>query len=378
MKCHYEVMELDKTATSEEVKKQYKKLALKYHPDRNIGREVESTEYFKLISSAYQVLSDPHERQWYDDHRDQILRGGVGTEEYDENTINLWKYFNNSCFNSFDDSNGGFYSVYNSVFHEIYESEKETTSRKDFVSYGTSTSESSIVIQFYQYWTNFSSSRNFSWEDKYDIHQAPNRNVRRMIEKENQKLRDVAKKSYNDLVRKLAQYIKKRDPRIIKIEIDNLNKAFDAEQRQIQLRDELKAKRKVAREQNRQMYGNDEEELSKREIERERAFLLADHSDDGSDLSSEIQDVEDSVSIEGVTADISECILSDGKTRKGNEVKSNKSLYFYDVEDNEKRLQDLLKSPLRCVNVDNELNNEYENSDDSNECIKVYSCELCK
>jgi DnaJ homolog subfamily A member 5 len=57
-----------------QIKKQYKKLALKYHPDKNVGNEEEATATFRLISAAYAVLSDPHERKWYDDHREAILR----------------------------------------------------------------------------------------------------------------------------------------------------------------------------------------------------------------------------------------------------------------------------------------------------------------
>ena len=74
MRCHYEVMELDRSATSEIIKKQYRKLALQWHPDRNHGQEELATNKFKEISTAYSVLSDPNEKKWYDDHREDILR----------------------------------------------------------------------------------------------------------------------------------------------------------------------------------------------------------------------------------------------------------------------------------------------------------------
>lgn len=67
-------MGVARTATTDEIKKEYKKLALKWHPDRNIGNEVNATNIFKEISNAYTVLSDSHERKWYDDHREAILR----------------------------------------------------------------------------------------------------------------------------------------------------------------------------------------------------------------------------------------------------------------------------------------------------------------
>ena len=78
MRCHYEVFELPRDASTEEIKKQYRRLALKWHPDKNVGREEDATVKFKEINAAYAVLSDSNERKWYDDHRDSILRGGTG------------------------------------------------------------------------------------------------------------------------------------------------------------------------------------------------------------------------------------------------------------------------------------------------------------
>ena len=57
-----------------QIKKQYKKLALKWHPDKNVGNEDEATVRFKEISTAYAVLGDAQEKKWYDDHRESILR----------------------------------------------------------------------------------------------------------------------------------------------------------------------------------------------------------------------------------------------------------------------------------------------------------------
>ena len=49
---------VSKTATDEEIKKAYRKLALKWHPDKNQDKKEEATEKFKLICEAYEVLSD--------------------------------------------------------------------------------------------------------------------------------------------------------------------------------------------------------------------------------------------------------------------------------------------------------------------------------
>lgn len=62
---YYELLGVSKTASAEEIKKAYRQLALKYHPDRNQGNP-EAEELFKEISNAFQVLSDPEKRRLYD------------------------------------------------------------------------------------------------------------------------------------------------------------------------------------------------------------------------------------------------------------------------------------------------------------------------
>jgi len=62
---YYKTLGLEKTASSEEIKKAYRKLALKHHPDRNPNNK-EAEEQFKKISEAYAVLSDPEKRKQFD------------------------------------------------------------------------------------------------------------------------------------------------------------------------------------------------------------------------------------------------------------------------------------------------------------------------
>ncbi|MFH4976324.1 hypothetical protein AB6A40_003033 [Gnathostoma spinigerum] len=61
----YEVLGVEKNATEQQIKNSYRKLALKYHPDRNPGDQA-AAEKFKQVSIAYAVLSDPNKRKKYD------------------------------------------------------------------------------------------------------------------------------------------------------------------------------------------------------------------------------------------------------------------------------------------------------------------------
>ncbi len=70
---YYEVLEVSKTATVEEIKKAYRKKAIQYHPDKNPGDKV-AEEKFKEAAEAYEVLSDPQKRQRYD----RFGHAGVG------------------------------------------------------------------------------------------------------------------------------------------------------------------------------------------------------------------------------------------------------------------------------------------------------------
>ena len=62
---YYEVLGLQKGASEDEIKKAFRKMAMKYHPDRNPG-DKEAEEKFKEINEAYSVLSDPDKKNKYD------------------------------------------------------------------------------------------------------------------------------------------------------------------------------------------------------------------------------------------------------------------------------------------------------------------------
>jgi molecular chaperone DnaJ len=80
-RCYYEILEVTRTVTTEELKKSYRKLAVRFHPDKNQGDKA-AEERFKELGEAYEVLSDADKRAVYDQHGhaafDKRAGGGFG------------------------------------------------------------------------------------------------------------------------------------------------------------------------------------------------------------------------------------------------------------------------------------------------------------
>ncbi|KAF9590126.1 hypothetical protein IFM89_031730 [Coptis chinensis] len=74
---YYKVLGVDKSAKDDDLKKAYRKLAMKWHPDKNPNNKKEAEAKFKEISEAYEVLSDPQKRAVYDQYGEDGLKGQV-------------------------------------------------------------------------------------------------------------------------------------------------------------------------------------------------------------------------------------------------------------------------------------------------------------
>lgn len=78
---YYEILSVEKTSDGEEIKRSYRRLAMKYHPDRNPG-DAEAEAKFKEAAEAYEVLSDPARRQRYDQFGHEGLRSGPAAHDF--------------------------------------------------------------------------------------------------------------------------------------------------------------------------------------------------------------------------------------------------------------------------------------------------------
>jgi molecular chaperone DnaJ len=74
---YYEILSVERNADGDEIKRAYRKMAMKYHPDRNPGNQ-DAERIFKEAAEAYEVLSDPNKRQRYDRFGHAGLRGATG------------------------------------------------------------------------------------------------------------------------------------------------------------------------------------------------------------------------------------------------------------------------------------------------------------
>jgi len=101
---YYEVLGVQKNASQDEIKSQYRKLALKFHPDRN--KSPDAPEYFKEVSEAYAVLSDLEKRKIYDTY------GHAGVD----NRYSAEDIFRGSRVNFEDIFGSGFESIFESIF----------------------------------------------------------------------------------------------------------------------------------------------------------------------------------------------------------------------------------------------------------------------
>ncbi|XP_008791313.2 DNAJ protein JJJ1 homolog [Phoenix dactylifera] len=232
-RCLYEVLGVRRDCSQDEIRAAYKRLALQLHPDKLAASAsrtsaADATAAFQELRHAYEVLSDPKERAWYDSHRSQILFSDPSSTSKSHRPsaffdLDLYAFFSNSAFSGYSDAGRGFYKVYGDLFAKVYAQElwfaKELGLGADAVApvplIGNLDSPYPQVTAFYNYWLGFCTVMDFGWVDEYDASMGPNRRTRRAMEEENKKARKKAKREYNDTVRGLAAFVKKRDKRVI-------------------------------------------------------------------------------------------------------------------------------------------------------------------
>ncbi len=104
--------------------------------------------------------------------------------------------------------------------------------------FGNSTSSyDEVVAPFYSFWLGYCTPRSFVWCEKHDTREAGDRHVRRIMEKENKKLIDKAKKERNEEIRKLVETVRKRDQRVVEYKKQLEEKSLAAQKKAQEKRD---------------------------------------------------------------------------------------------------------------------------------------------
>jgi DnaJ family protein A protein 5 len=206
---------------------------------------------------AYEILSDVQERAWYDLHTDAILGNQQGPSngyyEYGtrittaEDIVRLFTRLDERL--EFSDGPSGFYTTIRELFDELAREEEIACQRAglgavDYPSFGSAKdSYENVVRPFYVIWSGFATKKSFNCKDRFRYSDAPDRCARRMMEKENKKLRGESVREFNDSIRSLVAFIKRRDPRYLS------NRQSDSE-RQKALREQAASQAARARAEN--------------------------------------------------------------------------------------------------------------------------------
>ena len=297
--CYYELLDVQPFADDNELKKAYRRKALQYHPDKNPENVEEATEIFASIRAAYEVLSDPQERAWYDSHKEQILNDEpIGLNEDGEfeyevdatvtgvTTDELLMFFNSSLYTRVDDTPAGLFQIAGRVFAKLAKDEvlngrrlgltkynmyKDDQFEQDinsagylkaceqqfkdyelapesmlFPPFGHSSTDYEYLKSFYKKWSGFNTLKSFSWKDEYVYSSNYDRRTKREINKRNEKARQSARNEYNKTVKRFVVFIKKLDKRMK----DGLKKSEElkrskARQKQKELKDAFNTDKKT-------------------------------------------------------------------------------------------------------------------------------------
>lgn len=293
-RCHYEVLGVGPDADASAIKKAHRKLALRWHPDKVRSRDddpVEAAREFRYVQRAYECLSDDAERRWYDDHRDALLRGWTASGGGDAAAADLSArlfdlvvpFRRAGAWTTNDaDADDGFFGVYGKVFASVLRAEREVDLDADLPAFGSSDADHGTVVSvFYAAWESFSTAHAFAWEDEYDTtndHADQCRRVRRLMEEDNKKKRRARRREYNDEVRGLVGFVKRRDPRVIRHRerVGREKQKREAEEKAS--RKERRSDARRARELWREEQRREMEETERRDLEAGK-FRLADDDD---------------------------------------------------------------------------------------------------
>ena len=181
-------------ATANDIKKAYRILILKHHPDKMISSgfsEEDANAGFKKLNQAYEKMSNEDERRVYDSEDSKF-----------DNSIPLDR----------PASDEDFYST----FRPVFDRNACWSSKLPVPRLGDAATPIAAVLSFYDFWTSFSSWREFNADPELDINQASCREEKRWLQRQIDKEKKEKKTEENARVRTLVENARKWDPRVIR------------------------------------------------------------------------------------------------------------------------------------------------------------------
>ncbi|KAI2805452.1 hypothetical protein RDWZM_008719 [Blomia tropicalis] len=192
---HYKVLGLSSArfdATESDIKKSYRKIVLRHHPDKRGQQNVDlDLDYYSCITKAYELLSDPIKRRSYDSV----------DETFDDSIPNVTTYNKNHFFE---------------IFPQVFERNERWSNKKAVPHLGDANSTYEEVNDFYNFWYDFDSWREYSYLDEEEKEKGENREERRYLEKQNKAARAQRKKEEMLRIRQLVDNAYQCDPRVLR------------------------------------------------------------------------------------------------------------------------------------------------------------------
>ncbi|XP_017486200.1 PREDICTED: dnaJ homolog subfamily C member 2 [Rhagoletis zephyria] len=223
---HYAILGLGKlrfNATDDDIRRAYRRMVLMHHPDKRKakGEDVNTDEdYFTCITKAYEILGTPKMRRAYDSV----------DPEFDDS------------FPSQAEIDNSFYKCFNKCF----DLNARWSERKNVPKFGDENSKREHVEEFYSFWYEFKSWREFSYLDEEDKEKGQDRDERRWIEKENKALRIKRKKEEMMRIRALVDLAYNNDKRIQKFKNEEKEKKLAAKRAKMDAAQAQKAEQERA------------------------------------------------------------------------------------------------------------------------------------
>lgn len=243
---HYLVLglqELRYRASEDDIRRAHRRKALKHHPDKRGEKPADlESDYYSCITRAMDILGDPVKRRSYDSVDptfDDSIPNQIKQQKLEQDPTLFYR-----------------------TFGKAFELNSRWSVKQNVPPLGNRNSPREHVENFYEFWYNFQSWREFSYLDEEDKEKGENRDERRWLDRQNKAARQQRKKVENQRIRQLVDNAYSCDPRVAKFKDEDKKKKLDIKKAR---QDEIR--QRIEREQAERDRIEQEEKQKKIEVE---------------------------------------------------------------------------------------------------------------